>query len=242
MRLTASPALIEEAVSGDKEMNEFVLGFSITAFAKGVTTTLIVTLGASLVASILGLIVGVIRVSSLWPLRWFSIAYIEFFRGTSLLLQIYLWFFVLPIFGVFFSPWTVAIFGIGICASGYLAEMVRAAIQAVDRGQYEASIALNFPRLTMMRRIVLPQAIRALLPPWGNVLIELLKASSLVFFITIIELTAASKLAADATGNYLLFFAVALFGYYFIARALITPFVRWLERRLSGGFVREALA
>ncbi|WP_352807183.1 ectoine/hydroxyectoine ABC transporter permease subunit EhuC [Mesorhizobium sp. M0340] len=183
-----------------------------------------------------------IRVSPLWPLRWFAVAYIEFFRGTSLLVQLYLWFFVLPIFGVALSACTVAIFGIGMNFSGYGAELVRAAIQAVDRSQYEASIALNFRRLTMMRRILLPQAIRAMLPPWGNLLIELLKATSLIFFITITEFTTASKLAADATGNYLLFFAVALLGYYVIARALITPSVRWLERRLSSGFVREALA
>ncbi|RWJ04001.1 ectoine/hydroxyectoine ABC transporter permease subunit EhuC [Mesorhizobium sp.] len=223
-------------------MNEFALGFSVAALVKGALTTLVVTFGASLVAIVLGLIAGLLRVSPLWPLRWFAIGYIEFFRGTSLLVQVYLLFFVLPIFGVALAPWTVAIFGIGMNVSAYGAELVRAAIQAVDRGQYEASIALNFPRLTMMRRIVLPQAVRIMLPPWGNLLIELLKSTSLIFFITITELTAASKLAADATGNYLLFFAVALFGYYVIARALITPFVRWLERRLSSGFVRQVLS
>ncbi|BCH34911.1 ectoine/hydroxyectoine ABC transporter permease subunit EhuC [Mesorhizobium sp. L-8-10] len=218
-----------------------MLRFSVAVLAKGVLITLIVTLGASLVATILGLIVGIVRVSPLRPLRWFSIAYIEFFRGTSLLVQLYWWFFVLPVFGVTLSAWTVAILGIGIHISGYLAEVVRGAIQGVNRGQYEASIALNFQWLTMMRRILLPQAMRAMLPTWGNMLIELLKGTSLVFFITIPEFTTASKLAADATGNYLLFFAVALFGYYVIARALITPFVRWLERRLSRGFVQDAL-
>ena len=93
-----------------------------------------------------------------------------------------------------------------------------------------------------MRRIILPQAIRAMLPSWGNLLIELLKGTSLIFFITITELTTASKLAADATGNYLLFFAIALFGYYVLARAIITPLVRWLERRMSRAYVREMLA
>ncbi|PSH54976.1 ectoine/hydroxyectoine ABC transporter permease subunit EhuC [Phyllobacterium sophorae] len=223
-------------------MNELALGSSLAALAKGMMITLFLTLGASVVATVLSLIVGLIRLSPRRPLRWFAVAYIELFRGTSMLVQVYWWFFVLPIFGVFLSPWTVAILGIGMNASGYGAEYVRAAIQDVDRGQYEASIALNFPRLTMMQRIVLPQAIRAMLPVWGNMLIELLKGTSLVFFITITEFTTASKLAADATGNYLLFFAAALFGYYVIARALITPFVRWLERRLSSGFVREALA
>lgn len=221
-------------------MSEFALGFSVAALVKGVSITLIVTLGASLVAIALGLVVGLARVSSWLAPRWVAVAYIEFFRGTSLLVQLYWWFFVLPIFGLTMSPWVVAIFGVGMNVSGYGAELVRAAIRGVDRGQYEASIALNFSRPAMMRRIVLPQAIRAMLPSWGNLLIELLKGTSLIFFITITELTTASKLAADATGNYLLFFAVALFGYYVIARALITPFVRWLEGRFSRGFVREA--
>jgi polar amino acid transport system permease protein len=223
-------------------MNEFALGFSVIALAKGVLVTMVVTFGASLVAIGFGLVVGLLRVSLVRPMRWLAVAYIEFFRGTSMLVQLYWWFFVLPIFGVTLSPWTVAIFGVGMNVSGYGAELVRAAIQSVDRGQYEASTALNFPRTKMMRRIVLPQAIRAMLPAWGNLLIELLKGTSLIFFITITELTTAAKLAADATGNYLLFFAVALFGYYVIARAIITPFVRWLERRFSRGFVREVPA
>ncbi|WEJ08618.1 ectoine/hydroxyectoine ABC transporter permease subunit EhuC [Sinorhizobium prairiense] len=223
-------------------MNEFIVGFSVAALAKGVVNTVIITLGSSLVMTVLSLLVGLARVSPRWPLRWISVAYIEFFRGTSLLVQVYWWFFVLPVFGLSLSPWFVAVLGIGMNASAYGAEVVRAAIQSLDRGQFEASTALNFTRLTMMRRIVLPQAVRAMLPSWGNLLIEVLKGTSLAFFITITEFTAASKLAADATGNYLLFFAVALGGYYVIARALITPFVRWLERSLSAGFVREALA
>lgn len=221
-------------------MNEFALGFSVAALAKGLANTLILAVAGSLVAIALGLIVGLIRVSRHWPLRWFGVAYIEFFRGTSLLVQFYWWFFVLPFFGIFLSPWPVAVLGLGMNASGYGAEYVRAAIQGVDRGQYEACTALNFKRMTMMRRVILPLAIRAMLPAWGNLLISILMGTSLVFFITITEFTTATKLAADVTGNYLLFFAVGMFGYYIMARALIGPLVGWLERRLSRGFVREA--
>ncbi|ESY44126.1 MULTISPECIES: ectoine/hydroxyectoine ABC transporter permease subunit EhuC [unclassified Mesorhizobium] len=218
-----------------------MLDFSIAALARGAMVTVILTFAGSLVAIALGLIVGLLRVSSHWQLRWFGIAYIEFFRGTSLLVQLYWWFFVLPVFNVFLSPWTVAILGLGTNVSGYGAELLRAAIQGVDRGQYEASTALNYKRTTMMRRIILPQAIRAALPAWGNLLISLLKGTSLIFFITITEFTTATKVAADATGNYLLLFAVALFGYYLIARSVITPLQGLLERRFSRGFVREAL-
>lgn len=85
-------------------MSEFALGFSVAALAKGVATTLIITVAGSLVAIVLGLIVGLIRVSSHSPLRWFGVAYIEFFRGTSTLVQLYWWFYVLPMFGVSLSP------------------------------------------------------------------------------------------------------------------------------------------
>ncbi|CCV09271.1 ABC-type amino acid transport system, permease component [Mesorhizobium metallidurans STM 2683] len=219
-------------------MNEFALSLTFSALARGLLVTAAVTMAASLVAVTMGLVVGLCRVSPRRSVRWPAIVYIEFFRGTSLLVQLYWWFFVLPIFGVALSPWTVAIFGIGVCVSSYGAELVRAAIRAVDRGQYEASIALNFSRATMMRRIIVPQAIRAMLPAWGTLLIELLKGTSLVFFITISEFTSSAKSAADATGNYLFFFAIALLGYYIVARGLITPFVRWLESHLSRGFVR----
>lgn len=223
-------------------MNGLEFDFSLVAIARGVMVTLVITLGSAVVASLLALFVGLVRLSRFRVLRWLAVAYIEFFRGTSLLVQVYWWFFVLPIFGIFLSPWTVAILGIGMNSAGYGAEYVRAAIKGVDRGQYEASVALNFSRFEMMRRIILPQAIRTMLPVWGNVLIELLKGSSLVFFITITDFTSALKQAADATGNYLLFFAFGLFGYYLIARALITPFVRWLERRTSRGYIREMAA
>ncbi|WP_373414981.1 ectoine/hydroxyectoine ABC transporter permease subunit EhuC [Ensifer aridi] len=221
--------------------NEFILGLNAAALLKGTAITLAVTLGGSVVAIVLGLLVGLMRVSPKRALRWFSVVYIEFFRGTSMLVQFYWWYFVLPIFGIALSPWLVAILGVGMNVSGYGAEVVRAAITSVERGQYEASTALNFSRMTMMRRIILPQAIRAMLPAWGNLLIDLLKATSLIFFISISELTTEAKLAADTTGNYLFFFAVALFGYYILARAAITPFVHWLERRFARGFVREAL-
>lgn len=95
---------------------------------------------------------------------------------------------MLPIFGIALSPWTSQSSYRHECIR-LRAELVRAAIQRVDRGQYEASIALNFPRLNMMRRILLPQAIRAILPAWATWLIDLLKSTSLIFFISITELT-----------------------------------------------------
>ena len=133
-------------------MNEFALGFIVASLSKGTVITLVVTLGASIVAVVFGGIVGIVRVSPTRSLRWLAICYIEFFRGTSLLVQLYWWFFVLPIFGINLSSWTVAILGVGMNVSGYGAELVRAAVQGVDRGQYEASTALNFRRMTMMRR------------------------------------------------------------------------------------------
>jgi polar amino acid transport system permease protein len=131
------------------------------------------------------------------------------------------------------------VMGVGMNVAGYGAEVVRAAIQAVDRGQYEASIALNMSPGVRMRRVILPQAARAMLPPWGNLLIELLKGTSLVSLITIHDLTFIGNQLNNATFQTLQIFGLVLIMYYIIGRFGITPAVRWFERRVSRGIVRE---
>jgi His/Glu/Gln/Arg/opine family amino acid ABC transporter permease subunit len=107
------------------------------------------------------------RMSPWLPVRWFSIAYIELFRGTSLLVQLFWLFFVLPLppFNIEMSPFAVAIVGLGLHIGAYGAEVMRGAISSVAKGQYEASVALNFTAFTRFRRIILPQALLAAIPP-----------------------------------------------------------------------------
>src|SRR3546814_9872146 len=114
------------------------------------------------------------------PLRWLAISYIELFRGTSALVQLFWLFFVLPHFGLTLPPLTVAVVALGLNVGAYGAEVVRGAIDAVPRGQWEATIALNMSRIEALRRVILPQAVVAMSPPWGNLFNETLKATALV--------------------------------------------------------------
>jgi polar amino acid transport system permease protein len=212
----------------------------LPALLAGTVVTIEITLGASLVAVVIGVAVGLARLSALAPVRWLAIAYIELFRGTSLLVQLFWWYFVLPHFGIFLPALAVGIVGIGMNVGAYGAEVVRGAIQAVPRGQYEAAIALNMSSWTRMRRIILPQAALAMLPPWGNLLIELLKGTSLVSLITLHDLTFMAHAETMRTFRTLEIFTLVLALYYVLGRLIITPAVRWLERHLSRGLGRAA--
>ncbi|MGD9290936.1 MAG: ectoine/hydroxyectoine ABC transporter permease subunit EhuC, partial [Desulfobacterales bacterium] len=149
-------------------------------------------LGA-LLAIIVALSMAFMKMSSLFPVRWVAIIYIEIFRGTSLLVQLYWIFFVLPLFGITLDKFTAGFLAVGLNLGAYGAELVRGGVQSVPRGQYEAAIALNIPPFKRMRRIIFPQALLKMLPPWGNLLIELLKSTALVALISVADLMFESK-------------------------------------------------
>src|SRR5260221_9544843 len=147
-------------------------------------TVRIAALG-SLLAVGFGVASALARLYGPAPLRWLARAYIEVFRGTSALVQLFWLFFVLPDFGISLEPYTVAVLTLGLNVGAYGAEVVRAAIQAVPRGQWEAATAVNMTEAQALRRIILPQAVPAMIPPWGNLFIGLLKATALGPLITV---------------------------------------------------------
>jgi polar amino acid transport system permease protein len=207
---------------------------------KGTVVTIWVTFFGVITMTIVGIIIGLMKLSRHWVVRWFAIGYIEFFRGTSLIVQMFIWFFVLPSFGLSMPALLVGILAVGMNVGGYFAEVVRSAIQAVPKGQYEASIALNLKPSARMRRIILPQAIRGMLPPWGNLLIELLKGTAIVSLITLHDLTFEATSLNNADFQTLQNLGSALVLYYLLGRFVITPGVRALERRYSRGLARSA--
>jgi polar amino acid transport system permease protein len=214
----------------------------LPALLRGTVVTVQITVAASLVAIAIGLVMGLARLSPWWPIRALAVGYIELFRGTSLLVQLFWWFFVLPHFGIFLPAMLVGILGIGMNVGAYGAEVVRGAILSVPRGQYEAAIALNMSPLVRMRRIILPQAVLAMLPPWGNLLIELLKGTALVSLITIHDLTFIAHAENMRTFQTVEIFTLVLVLYYLLGRGLITPGVRLLERRFSRGLMQRRSA
>ena len=187
----------------------------------------------TLLAIFFAVIAAFMKMSSFLPVRWLGITYIELFRGTSLLVQMYWIFFVLPLFGITLEKFVAGFLAVGLNLGAYGAELVRGGVQAVPKGQYEAAIALNLHPLTRMRRIIFPQALLIMMPPWGNLLIELLKATALVALISVTDLMFESKQVNAITFLSAQAFGTALIIYYIIARFMITPGMRWLENKLA---------
>ncbi len=201
---------------------------------RGVLITLQLTGLASLLALVVALIAGVGRLSKNRFISAFTGVYVEIFRGTSVLVQMFWIYFVLPLppFNLSLSAFWAAVLALGLNVGAYGAEVVRGAVQAVPRGQIEASIALNMSPMMRMRRVVLPQALVRMLPPFGNLLIELLKATSLVSLITLSDVTFQALSLRQTQGRSTQIFILLLLIYFVIAYPL-TLAVRWLERQVE---------
>lgn len=188
---------------------------------------------ATAVAIMAALAGGLGKLSQNWLIRGVAVTYIEIFRGTSLLVQLFWIFYVLPLFGISLDKFTAGFVSVGLNVGSYGAEIVRGAIQAVPKGQWEAAYALSMSPARRMRRIILPQALVLMLPPWGNLLIELLKGTALVALISVTDLMFQTRQINASTFLSAQAFGTALIIYYILARFLITPFMRWLERVMA---------
>ena len=164
-------------------------GRFLPVLGQGVVVTVEITLASACLALFMAFLAALTRLYAPWPLRWLATGYIEIFRGTSALVQLFWLYFVLPQFGVELSAMTVAILGLELHVGADGAEIVRGTVGAVPKAQWEAATALNLGGMRTVRRIIMPQALTAMIPPWGNLMIELLKLTSLVSFITLADLT-----------------------------------------------------
>jgi len=204
---------------------------------RGVWVTIQITAGGAVVAVVAAFFAAMGKLYGPGPIRWLSITYIETFRGTSALVQLFWLFYVLPYFGLMLEPMAVAIFALGLNVGAYGAEVVRGAIGAVPRGQWEACVALNMTRLQTVLRIILPQAFVAMIPPWGNLFIELLKATALVSLITLSDLAFKAQQLNQNTLRTVEIFTIVLLTYLAIS-LLITLGMRALERHAAHGLGR----
>ncbi|MCF6098489.1 MULTISPECIES: ectoine/hydroxyectoine ABC transporter permease subunit EhuC [Mesorhizobium] len=211
---------------------EFLQRYS-SVVMHGTWVTCLQFLLAALVAVSIALVIGIGKLSANPLIRGACVVYIELFRGTSLLVQLYWIFFVLPLFGITLPNFTAGFISVGLNYGAYGAELVRGAIQAVPRGQWEAATALSMSPFARMRRIILPQAIAIMLPPWGNLLIELLKGTALVSLISVTDLMFQAKQINASTYLSAQAFGTALIIYYLFARGLITPSMRWAEHAVA---------
>ncbi len=206
----------------------FLLGLSVATFSdlrvflpailKGAVVTVEVTFWSLILFYVSAFLSGIGRGSKNTFIRWSCVVYIEVFRGTSLLVILFWFFFVLPEFGITLSPIVAGVLGIGLNFGAYGAEIVRGAIVAVPKGQYEACTALNISPLKRMLRIVIPQAVIIMIPGFTNLTIELIKATALVSAVTLVDITYASVQQNQLHYRTLEIFSVTLLLYYCFAQ------------------------
>lgn len=212
---------------------------------QGVLITLVLTVGGALLSFILAFGLGLMAMSKQVVVRGAGRVFIEFFRGTSLVAQLFFLFFVLPIFGVELPAIVVGILGLGLNYGAYGAEVVRGSIISVSEGQWEAATALSFTRTQRMWRIIVPQAWALMIPSLNNLLIQLLKGTAIVGFITMVDLTVTiNKLRVDTD----VFFAYTIgLVIYFVIAYILTLVMNALEVRAKhklgqGQSLRESLS
>jgi polar amino acid transport system permease protein len=204
----------------------------IGLLAYGAWHTIMLTLGGMALALVLAFAVGLARVSRSKVLRAIGFIYVEFFRGAAVLVLAFWFVYALPSLGWQLDPTFAGILALGLNMGAYSGEVVRGAIKGVPPGQLEAATALNFTASQRMRRIVLPQAFVAMIPPFGNNIIEQLKASAVVAVVSIPELTFNGQLIWSGNGRAAAIFGGLLIGYGFLALIFIGV-TRLLERKVA---------
>lgn len=201
---------------------------------QGAVVTIEITIMGCIVALIAAFIAGLGRLSRFWLVRWMATAYIEFFRGTSIFVQLFWAYFVLPLLGVPLSPLQAGVIALGLNIGAYGAEVVRGAIKSIPREQYEACTALNLTRFQEMRHVILPQAVVRMLPTFGNNSIELLKGTAVVSLISLSDMTFQAQVVRAQTGSTAVPLLTILL-LYFLFSSTISTVIKRLERHLSRG-------
>lgn len=198
-----------------------------------VVITFQVGLGGFLLTILLAVIVGSLRTRRLNKATSFVLAaYVEFFRGTPLLVQLFVVYYGLPSFGIKIEPIPASIITMGLNSGAYLSEVVRAAILSVDKGQYEAAAMLGYNPLQTVIHIILPQALRIAVPSFMNGFSSIIKETSLISVLPVIELTKlGNQIYAKTYHPFEIYITMAVI--YFTMTYSVTFLARWLERRFS---------
>jgi polar amino acid transport system permease protein len=201
-----------------------------------------VTLALTVIAMTLSIPVSVIlalgRNSQLGLLRWPAGFVIELFRGSSALVQLFWAFYVLPMFGINLPPMVAGIMVLAINEGAYFSEVVRSGLNAVPPGQREAAVTLHLPLRYRFFRIILPQALPVMIPPFGNALVTMLKFTALVSLVTIQELSFRASLVRTSTGDSATVYSFTLL-VYFVLALILGGSVKLLERRVNRRAGRE---
>jgi polar amino acid transport system permease protein len=204
---------------------------SLPQILEGVPVTLLLTFFSISVGFMIGLLLALGRVYGKKVVSYGCITYLELFRGTPLLVQLFIIYYGLPAIGIVFSPITAALLGLSLNSAAYQAEYLRGSIQAIPSSQMIAGRTLGMTRMQSIRTIVLPQALRISIPAWSNELIYLLKYTSIVVYIQVRDLTFQAKDIASHTSRYLETFLVAAL-IYLLFTFVFSEIVDRVEKRV----------
>jgi polar amino acid transport system permease protein len=199
---------------------------------EGVKITILATILGSVLAAVVGLVLAILRRSRFLPVRAATSFFIEFVRGTPLLVQLYFLFYIMPGLGLTLSPLAAGVIGLGLHYATYAAEVYRAGIDNVARGQWEAAKACNLTTAQTWRYVVLPQAIPPVIPPLANYFVSMFKETPLLSAITVVELMSEARSVANFNYRYLE--PMTLVGVFFLIISLISVLgLRALEHRFG---------
>ncbi len=233
----AKPGAHNTDVAYDITSASFNWREAIWRLTRAAVFTVLIAFGSMFIAVILGMPLALGQWKGPKPIRWLCTVYVEFFRGTPVLVQLLFLYFGLPKFGLAMPGWLTAIIGLGLNYAAYESQVYRAALEAIPRGQWEAAYLLGMSPLLAFRRIILPQALRIALPPMTNDFVSLFKDTSVAYVISVWELATAYRELANASGEFLLL-GVAVSIFYLVMSLPTAHLARRLERRLQR---REAI-
>ncbi|MCY8859471.1 amino acid ABC transporter permease [Bacillus atrophaeus] len=213
----------------------FNLKLAIESFPyviKGIWYTLLISFVSMFAGTMLGLFISLARMSKFALLRWSARLYISFMRGVPILVILFILYFGFPYIGIEFSAVTAALLGFSLNSAAYIAEINRSAISSVDKGQWEAAASLGLSYWKTMRGVILPQSVRVALPPLANVLLDLIKASSLAAMITVPELLQHAKIIGGREFDYMTMYILTALIYWAIC-SVAAAFQNILEKKYA---------
>ena len=229
IRTGTQPTKVEEYTNTTSTFNWREALWRLTR-AAGVTV--LIALGSMVIAIVLGLPLAVGQWKGPAWVQAFCTVYVEFFRGTPVLVQLLFLYFGLPVIGIAMPGWLTALVGLGLNYAAYESQVYRASLEAIATGQWEAAYSLGMSPLLAFRRIIMPQAFRIALPPMTNDFVSLFKDTSVAFAISVWELATAYRELANASGQFLLL-GIAVSAFYLVMSLPMAHLARMLERRLS---------
>lgn len=209
-----------------------VIAYAAPMMLRGTWVTIQMSVASMFFGTLIGAVLGVASLFHFWPVRLLVAVYVYAIRGVPLLVLIFLMYFALPSTGIYLSPVVAGLTALSIYAGAYITEIFRAGLLAIDIGQTEAAKAIGMTERMTLTNVLLPQAVRNVIPPVTNELIKLVKATSLLSTITVTELTRAAQLVVvERFTPFEIYLALAL--YYLIIITILSYFTRYIEMKLS---------